>query len=83
VLCRLETLYLVTALGLYVALPYSAPQQLNAAAKGALVGGLLATTQVPLDWDFESTWQVYPIPILLAMDWGHSTGLILGALKAA
>mmetsp|Transcript_2155 Transcript_2155/g.5423 ORF Transcript_2155/g.5423 Transcript_2155/m.5423 type:complete len:153 (+) Transcript_2155:3097-3555(+) len=78
-----ETSCLVMVLGLYVSLPYSTTQVLSAAEKGALIGAFIAATQVPLDWDFESLWQVYPVPMLLCIDWGHTVGLVLAALNLA
>ena len=50
----------------------------NGAARYAAFGGaFFALCQLPLDWDYDSVWQEFPIPFVIMTDLSHSVGLLV------
>lgn len=46
----------------------------------AIAGAVLAASQLPLDWDFEATWQTRPYPELTLLSAAQTLGLVAGLL---
>jgi len=45
--------------------------------KFIIFAALLATSQLPLDWDLETPYQFYPWPILIALEVSHTLTLLI------
>lgn len=60
---------------LYTGLPYVIERKLTISTASSVLFAVFAVTQMPLDWDLDTAWQLYPFPILLSTEIGHSLGL--------
>jgi len=61
----------------YIGFPYSATQEMSLKEKFIIFAALLATSQLPLDWDLETPYQFYPWPILIALEVSHTLTLLI------
>jgi len=69
-------------LWLYVVVPNALKGSFEAPEKATVAATILAVTQLPLDWDLEVPWQVYPYPIIFATEIGHTLGLLFKLLTS-
>ena len=65
---------------LYIAIPYQFKEKKGKSEYLIIFATILATSQLPLDWDYESDWQNYPYPIIFALDVTHSICISLSGI---
>ena len=67
-------------IGNFVVYPKNLLKDWRLTEKVLVFSCLLATSQLPLDWDLETEYQFYPYPILIMLDLSHTFMLVINTI---